>query len=165
MIGRKALSLILLICPLQAQSEPEWNKCSAIATLPADLNWAEPLEQRRRFQLRQCNGDPIVVTGFEKGKTEPSLVFDTGEGYPPYLAHTLSVLVFQSTGGASDHVYVFGFRDGKPSMMLQTATKGQIQVRRARRNVTVTVPIPTYPDSDRKAPASARKQYVFPIEY
>ena len=96
----RIVGLLLLLVGLScAQDSPNWKACPVIATLPADMNWTEPLEQRRRFQLRQCEGHIVVVTGFEKGKAEPSFVFDTGDGYPRYLAHVFNVLVFQSMGG------------------------------------------------------------------
>ena len=136
-----------------------------IATLPADVNWTEPLEQRQRFQLRQCGGDLVIVTGYEKGKAVPSLVFDTGDGYPRYLMHTFNVLVFQSMGAASDHVYVFAFRNGKPSVVLKTATKDDIEVKQSEKSVTVIVPPPTYPGPDGKFPPPPPKQYTFPLEY
>jgi hypothetical protein len=88
------------------------------------------------------------------------------DGYPRYLAHTFNVLVLQSMGGASDHVYVFAFRNGKPSLALKTATKDEIEVKQSGKSVTVTVPPPTYPGSDVKFPPPPRpKQYTFPLEY
>lgn len=152
--------------PIQAQPSADWKSCPVIATLPADLNWTEPLERRQRFQLRQCGGDLVIVTGYEKGKAVPSLVFDTGDGYPRYLAHIVNVLVFQSRGGASDHVYVFVFHNGKPSIALKTATKDEIETKQSGKSVTVIVPPPTYPGPDGKfQPPPAPKKHTFSLEY
>ena len=163
---RTVVLLLLLVGPICAQDKPGWKACPVIATLPADMNWTEPLEQRRRFQLRQCEGHIVVVTGFEKGKTEPSLVFDTGDGYPLFLGHVFNVLVFQSMGGASDHVYIFAFRQGKPYLALKTATKEHIEVKPSGESVSVVVPPTTYPGPDGRFPPPPRpKVYRFPIEY
>ena len=125
----------------------------------------EPLNQRQRFELRQCNGENIVVTAYERAKAAPSLVFDTGDGYPRLLAHIENVLVFQSVGGASDHVFVFAFSAGTPSVALRTATKDLIQVRQSKDRVVVIVPPTTYPGPGGKfPPAPAPKEYSFPVD-
>jgi hypothetical protein len=101
-----------------------------------------------------------------KQNAAPSLIFDTGDGYPRYMAHVFSVLVFQSVGGASDHVYVFTFHQGKPSLALKTATKDLIQVRQADKSVTVIVPPITYPGKDGKFPSPPPpKIYTSPVDY
>ncbi|MBN8733206.1 MAG: hypothetical protein J0L64_21900 [Acidobacteria bacterium] len=163
----RTVGLVLpLVGPICAQPNPNWKACPVIATLPADMNWTEPLEERRRFQLRQCEGHIVVVTGFEKGKVEPSLVFDTSDGYPRYLGHVFNVLVFQSMGGASDHGYIFAFRQGKPYLAQKTATKGHIEVKPSEESVTVVVPPTTYPGLDgRFPPPPPPKVYKVPIEY
>jgi hypothetical protein len=133
--------------------------------MPAEMRAMEPLDQRQRFELRQCKGENIIVTAYEQAKTTPSLAFDTGAGYPRLLAHVETVLVFQSVGGASDHVYVFVFREGKPSVALRTATKGLIQVRQSQGGVVVSVPPATYPGPDgRFPPTPAPKEYPFPFD-
>jgi len=158
--------LLLLVEPSLAQDNPNWRACPVIATLPADMDWTEPLEQRRRFQLRQCGGDPVVVLGIEKGKAEPSLVFHSPDGYPRLLAHVRNVLVFQSGGGASDHVRVFAFRLGKPTLALKTATKDHIEVKPPGESVTIVVPPTTNPGPGGRFPPPPRpKLYRFPIEY
>jgi hypothetical protein len=151
---------------LLAQPTEETLSCPVIATMPADAKWMEPLMNRQRFELRQCGGDKIIVTAYERAKATPSLTFDTGDGYPQFLAHAENTLVFQSLGGASDHVYVFTFRSGKPSLALRTATKDLIQVRQSKAAVVVTVPPTTYPGPDGKFPApAASKEYSFPIPH
>jgi hypothetical protein len=123
------------------------------------------MDQRQRFELRQCKGENIVVTAYERAKAIPTLVFDTGDGYPRLLAHVEGILVFQSTGGASDHVYVFAFRAGKPSVALRTATKDLIQVRQSKGGVVVSVPPATYPGPDgRFPPTPTPKEYLFPVD-
>ncbi len=130
--------------------------------MPAEAT--ESMGQRQRFELRQCNGENIVLTAYERAKTAPSLVFDTGDAYPRLLAHIENVLVFQSLGGASDHLYVFVFRAGKPSLALRTATKDLIQVRQSKQAVIVSVPPTTYPGPDGKYPPTpAPKEYSFPV--
>ncbi len=158
---------LLLSCSvlLAAQSRSEWQSCPVIAKLPAEVRNLEPMDQRQRFELRQCKGENIIATAYERGKAAPSLVFDTGDGYPRLLAHVENVLVFQSMGGASDHVYVFAFRAGKPSVALRTATKDLIQVRQAKDRVVVSVPPTSYPGPDgRFPPTAAPKEYSFPVD-
>jgi hypothetical protein len=148
-----------------AQSSSEWSSCSVIAKMPADMRWMERLDERQRFELRQCGGDKILVTAYEHAKDTPSLVFETGDGYPSFLAHAENVLVFQSAGGATDHVYVFAFKAGKPALALRTATKELIQVTQSKEGVVVSVPPTTYPGPDgRLPPKPAPKSYSFPIE-
>ncbi|MBI2681116.1 MAG: hypothetical protein HYX25_08950 [Candidatus Solibacter usitatus] len=113
--------------------------------MPADLASEAPLNQRQRFELRQCEAGPLIVTAYEKRRPKPSLVFDTGRGYPGYLAHAGSVLVLQIPGGSSDHVYVFMFQSGKPSVALKTATNAYIQAKQLEKTVVVVVPPKTYP--------------------
>jgi hypothetical protein len=83
----------------------------------------------RRLELRQRKGEDIVVTAYEQGKTIPSLAFYAGDGRPRLVTHVENILVFQRGGGASDHVYDFAFRAGKPSVALRAAMKEFIQVR------------------------------------
>ena len=151
---------------LQAQTPPKWNSCSLIAKLPAEIS-TDPLVDLQRFEIRNCepDGDGMVVLAYEKQGATPTLVFATGDGYPRYLAHIFNVLVLQSMRGASDHVYVFAFRKGKPSLALKTATKDLIQVTQSRRAVIVIVPPTTYPDESGKFPPSPPpKRYTFPVE-
>jgi hypothetical protein len=133
--------------------------------MPAETRAMEPLKQRQRFELRQCNGENIILTAYQRANATPSLVFDTGDAYPRLLAHIENVLVFQSMGGASDHVYVFAFRAGKPSVALRTATKDLIQVRQSKDGVVVIVPPTTYPGPDgRFPPTPTPKEYPFPVD-
>lgn len=133
--------------------------------MPAEVRNAEPMDQRQRFEVRQCNGENIVLTAYERAKAAPSLVFDTGDGYPRLRAHIENVLVFQSLGGASDHVYVFAFRAGKPSLALRTATKDLIQIRQSKDAVVVIVPPTTYPGPDGKFPPTPTpKEYRLLID-
>ena len=133
--------------------------------MPADMRmWTEPLDEQQRFEIRQCETDTIVVMGYERAKATPSLVFNTGDGYPRFLVLAQGVLVFQSIGGASDHVYVFAFTSGKPLLALRTATKGVIQVRQSNTELVVAVPPTTYPGPGGKfPPAPEPKEYSFPI--
>ncbi len=157
--------VLLLSCSvLFAQSGSEWKACPVIATMPAETRAVEPLNQRQRFELRQCNGENIVLTAYERANATPSLVFDTGDAYPRLLTHVENVLVFQSMGGASDHVYVFAFKGGKPSVALRTATKDLIQVRQSNDGVVVIVPPTAYPGPDGTfAPTPKPKEYPFPV--
>jgi hypothetical protein len=124
------------------------------------------LEQRQRFELRQCGDDSVIVLAFEKLRATPAFVFDTSGPYPRYLMDAVNVLVLQSIGGASDHVYVFVFRAGKASVALKTATKGLIQVKQHETAVTVFVPPTTYPGPNGKFPPEPPpKEYSFPLEH
>lgn len=123
------------------------------------------MDQRQRFELRQCSGEKIIVRAYERAKATPSLVFDNGDGYPRMVAQVQNVLVVQSMGGSSDHVYVFAFRAGKPSVALRTATKDLIQIRQSNDAVVVSVPPTTYPGPDgRFPPTPAPKEYAFPVD-
>jgi hypothetical protein len=137
--------------------------------MPAGTASTEPWEQQRRFELRQCGGDHIIVLAYANHSAEPSLVFDTGDGYPRYFAHIGNVVVFQSIGGASDHVYVFVFEGSKPSLALKTATKGLIQVKQSEKAILVVVPPTIYPRPDgqvRGQPPTqpSPKEYSFPVD-
>jgi hypothetical protein len=133
--------------------------------MPAETRATEAINQRQRFELRQCKGENIIVTAYERAKATPSLVFDTGDGYPRLLAHVENVLVFQSVGGASGHVYVFAFTAGKPSVALRTATKDLIQVRQSKDGIVVSVLPTTYPRSDGTLPPTPTpKEYTFLVE-
>jgi hypothetical protein len=158
--------LLLLSCSvLFAQSGSEWQSCPVIAKMPAETQATKPMDQQQRFELRQCHGEKIIVTAYERAKALPSLIFDTGDGYPRLLAHVENLLVLQSVGGASDHVYVFAFRAGKPSVALRTATKDLIQIRQSNDTVVVSVSPTTYPGPDgRFPPTPAPKEYPFPID-
>jgi hypothetical protein len=159
------LVLLLSCSVLLAQSGSEWQSCPIIAKMPAETRATEAMDKRPRFELRQCNGKNIVVTAYERARAKPSLVLDTGDGYPRLLAHVENVLVFQSMGGASDHVYVFAFQAGKPTVALRTATKDLIQVRQSNDEVVVSVPPTTYPGPDGKfPPIPAAKEYRFPVD-
>ncbi len=127
------------------------------------MKWTEPLESRQRFEIRECWGHLVIVTGYERNRVNPSLVFDTGDGYPRYLAHSFNVLVFQSMGGASDHVYVFAFRSGRPSVVLKTATKDLIEVTQTGKSITVLVPPTTYPGPDGKVSGAAAPSEALPF--
>ncbi len=45
---------------LVAQSRSEWQSCPVIAKMPAEMRAMEPLDQRQRFELRQCRGENVV---------------------------------------------------------------------------------------------------------
>ena len=157
--------VLLLSCSvLLAQSDSEWQSCPVLAKMPTETGAMEAIDRRQRFELRQCKGENIIVTAYERAKTTAALVFDTGDGYPRLLAHVENVLVLQSVGGASDHVYVFVFRAGKPVVALRTATKDLIQVRQSKDRVAVSVPPTTYPGPDGRFPPTPQpKEYTFPL--
>lgn len=136
-----------------------------IANLPVNAYADELPKLRQRFELRQCWGELIIVTAYEKGRRAPTLVFDTGDGYPRFLAHSANVLAMQSPGGASDHVYVIAFRSGKPVVALKTATKDLIEVKQTDGAIVVSVPPPTYPGENGEfPPAPPPVKHGFPLE-
>ncbi len=55
------IGLLLSCSVLLAQSGSEWQSCPVIAQMPAETRSMEPLDQRQRFELRQCNGYKIIV--------------------------------------------------------------------------------------------------------
>ena len=157
----------LVLGPLEAnaQSSPKRPSCPVIAKLPADLKTFDRLEDRRWFELRQCIGSTVVVNGYEPHQTRPSLTFDTGDQYPIQLFHILNVLAFESVSGSANHVYVFAFHQGKPSLALNRSTAGGIVVKQTESAVTVKVPVKTYPDADGKSAAVPDASYSFPLEH
>src|SRR5579862_126081 len=144
--------LLSLGCANSHAQPPDWKSCPVISKMPADLHSETPLNQRPRFELRLCETGLLIVTAYEKRRSEPSLVVNTGRGYPGYLAHAGSVLVLQIPGGSADHVYVLMFQSGEPSIALKTTTNEFIQVRQREKTVVVVVPPKTYPDANGKFP-------------
>ena len=68
--------------------------------------------------------------------------------------------------GSADHVYVFAFQSGKPSVALSTATKSLIQVRQSEKALVVLVPPTTYPSEEgRFPPQPPPKEFSFPLEH
>lgn len=79
--------------------------------------------------------------------------------------HIFNVLVLETLGGSADHIFVFTFHNGKPSVALKRSTAGGIQVQRVGEAVVVTVPPKTYPGPDGQFPPTPDARYSFPIEY
>ena len=75
--------------------------------MPADPSSTAWLEQRWRFERRQCGG-------------EPALVFDTGDLYPG--SSRTSAPSWSSRASAALQI-TCTFRQGKPQLALKTATK------------------------------------------
>src|SRR5437016_5030486 len=120
-----------------------------------------------RFELHRCENGTIQVYGFEAGASLWTLFFDTGDDYPNYLAHIRSVLVLESHSGSGNHVYVFAFEKGKPKLVLETGTKGQIEVRRSegfKELVEVLVPRFTEADINGKRRPLPSEKHVFSLE-
>lgn len=161
---RFCLSLAAVSCIAPGQSLTRAS-CPVIARLPADMKDTEPPEYRPWFELLSCGSGNLVVKAYERQKSKPSLTFDTGDGYPTQLVHMVNVLVFQSVGGSADHVFVFTFQGGKPSLALRDATSGNVRVIRAEKAVTITFPPKTYPGPDGKIPSVPDKSFSFAIEY
>jgi hypothetical protein len=132
--------------------------------MPAGPEVRDAPEDRARFELRQCGDGPVEVFAYSKKQTRPALEFNTGDAYVAYLVHAGSVLVLQSSGGSSDHVYVFAFRAGRPIIALQTATKDLIQVKQTGEGLTVTVPPTSYPVDPRFPPQPPPREYSFSFD-
>jgi len=140
-----------------------------IAGLPANVAETGPSNVSERFELRRCPGGEIQVLGWERGASKPRVVFNTGDHRHRILYHQFNVLVLQTLGGASDHVYVFTFESGVPKLALQTATKDEISVHGERNGsqetVVVEVPPTSYPNTDGRFPLTPEpKVYRFRVE-
>jgi hypothetical protein len=146
---------------MKAQSSRTWDSCPVIAKLPADLKDTEPPDYRSWFELRQCEGGSVLVNGYEPHKSNPSLTFDTGDSYPVQLVHIVNVLVFESLGGSANHVFVFTFLGGKPSLVLKRSTAGGIVVKSGDKAVALNVPVKTYPGANGKFPIVPDAIYSF----
>ncbi len=151
---------------LQLDGEPgaRFTSCPVIARLPADLKDTEPPDYRLWFELRQCNGGNLFVQGYERHKSKPSLAFDTDYPYPVQLVHIPNVLVMESRGGSTNHVFVFTFKDGKPIVALSSSTNGGVRVKQTEQAVIVAVPQKMYPGTDGKFPSAPDEVYRFSIE-
>ena len=93
------------------------------------------------------------------------MTLDTGDGYPLQLVHLLNVLVFESLGGSANHVFVFTFHNGRPSLVVKGSTAGGVQVRQLSDGVSVIVPQKTYPGPNGEFPSVPDKVYQFPLEH
>ena len=158
-------SVLATSTALKSQSLTRPATCPVIAKLPGDLKDTESPEDRQWFELRQCSGGPVVLQGYERGRSRPSLSFNTQDGYPIQLVHILNVLVFESLGGSANHLYVFTFHEGKPTVALKRSTAGGVVVKRDEKTVTLTVPVKTYPGPDGKFASVPDAVYKFPLEY
>lgn len=156
---------------LGAQSSMTAQRCpKVLAVFPtsSELLLQSPvtgIDKRERFELRECG--MLQVFGYERDRKEPSLMIDTGESYPPYLFHIGNVLAFQALGGASDHVYVFAFQNGKPKLVLRMATKEilHVSVEQAQHSVTILVPPVTYPNpTGKRGIAATPTKLVLPLQ-
>ncbi|MFN8005796.1 MAG: hypothetical protein U0V70_01960 [Terriglobia bacterium] len=162
--------LFLVLSPLNLCAADPTTPCHGLlATFPASVLQLDSLNGTfPRFELHRCAPGVVQVYGFEKGAIAPSLVFDTGDDYPLYLVHVENILVFQSGGGSSDHVFVFLFEKGKPKLALKTSTKGLIQVQKTRTKsgemLFVKVPSTIYPGSEVKSDQASVRQYFFKVE-
>lgn len=160
---------LMFLCslPLQCQSIPQWRSCPAMAKLPADGKVDEPPERRLWFELRQCPGESIIVNGYGRRESRPSLSFETGGDYPRQLVHILNVLVFETVGGSSYHVYVFVFHDGKPRLALESSADDATQVKEDEKDNVVVLKFPpkVHPGPDGKFPSVPDKVYKFPVEF
>ena len=156
----------LLVIPFAANAQAQKSdSCTVITKLPADLKDTEPPEYRLWFELRQCSGGLVLVNGYERHQSKPSLTFDTGYGYPVQLVQIINVLAFESLGGSANHAFVFAFHDGKPSVALNRSTAGGIMVKQNHNSVTLTVPVKTYPGPNGRFPTVPDARYSFPLEY
>ena len=107
-----------------------------------------------------------MLAAFEHRKPSPTLVYDIGELSLVSLSHRFNVLAIQTVGGASDHVFVFIFKTGKPELALKAATKDLIQVRFEASALSVLVPPTIYPGPDGKfPPPPPLKRYRFKVEH
>jgi hypothetical protein len=148
------------------------KSCSEILGIfPSTLKWFDEestLQAAPRFELHECPGANIQVYGYEGNHKSPSFVFQTIDDKYVQLFHAFNVLVIQGLGGASDHVYVFIFKNGKPGLALRAATKGNVRagLNSDRKSVVVEVPRVTYPNSQGKFPKEPPPdKYTYPIEY
>lgn len=159
--------LSLVVCALAAVGylHAQSERCPILAKLPADLKDSAAAEERLWFELRQCNGEMVVVNAYERQNPTPSLTVKTGYTYPALLSHTFNILVLESLGGSANHITVITFQNGKPSVALERSAGGQVQLRRTEDNVIVTVPPKTYPDPDGKFPKVPNAVYTFRLEY
>jgi hypothetical protein len=150
---------------LRSQTAPFELTCPTLARLPGDLKDTEPTENRQWFELRQCPGSSVIVQGYERHHSRPSFSFDTQDGYPIQLVHILNVLVLESAGGSANHLYVFAFQHGKPTLALKRSTAGGVAVRQNEKAVSLAVPVKTYPGPDGKFPTVPDAVYNFPLEH
>ena len=150
--------------PVQANAAT----CSEVfATLLSNITESDSQNVSQRFELRRCPGGEIQVQGWERGASKPTVSFNTGGRRHRVLYHQFNVLILQTLGGASDHVYVFTFESGIPKLALKTATKDEISVHGERngreQTVVVEVPPTTYPENGRFPPTPKPKVYRFRV--
>ena len=154
----------------EQRSISETKMCSDVfATLPSKIATL-PTPALERYELRHCPGGEIQVVGWEQGASRAAVVFNTGDQEYRVLFHKFNVLVLQTLGGASDHVFVFAFESGIPKLVLKTATKDEITVRGERsvkqETVVVEVPPTTYPNGAGEfLPTPEPKVYRFAVEF
>jgi hypothetical protein len=139
------------------------------ASLPSEI---KPFSDSllARYELRRCPDEEIQVVGWMHGALKPEIVVNTGDFGYSVLFHKFNVLALQTSGGASDHVYVFAFKSGVPKLVLKTATKDEITVRSERSGkeemIIVEVPPTTYPNElGEFSPTPKPKAYRFAVEF
>ncbi len=89
-----------------------------------------PPDRRERFELRLCiEHNSTEVWGFETGAAKPSLVFDTGEGWPDQIVQVHSVLAIECSSPSLSFVHVFTFHKGRPQKVAGAVTKGRMSTR------------------------------------
>jgi hypothetical protein len=166
-----AVVLMSFVSLFQEQrSIAEAKMCPDVfAILPSKIA-SLPTPALERYELRHCPGGEIQVVGWARGASTAELVFNTGDHEYRVLFHKFNVLVLQTLGGASDHVFVFAFESGIPKLVLKTATKDEITVRGERsgkqETVVVEVPPTTYPNGAGEFPPTPEpKVHRFAVEF
>ena len=169
-----AIHTVALICLLsfaqQNGNVTETEMCPDIfASLPSEIK-PFSTSSLARYELRRCPDEEIQVVGWMHGASNPTIVVNTGDFGYITLFHKFNILVLQTAGGASDHVFVFSFVSGTPKLALKTATKDEVTVRTKRKGkketVVVEVPPTTYPNEAGKFPPTPKpKTYRFAVEF
>jgi len=81
------------------------------------------------------------------------------------LVHIVNVLVLESLRGSANHLYVFVFQHGKPTLALKRSTAGRVIVKRNEKTVNLAIPVKTFPGPDGKFLSVPDAVYRVPLEY
>lgn len=118
--------------------------------------------RRMRFEIRECAGGFIQVLQFEQDARKPARVIETGEGWPPSLAHVRNTLVLENAGGVATVVFLLNFKDGKAMRPIRAPTTGHFRLGRSSEGVFLHVIVP--PVETMNGVFAKERTYRFMIE-
>ena len=145
-LARKSILVVVAasVCvSLQSSEKPGTQTCETVGVLSTAFGYRSRFAKQARVEIRRCKhntGDlTLDILAWAQDSSKPELVIHTGDFGVVQSIGRDNVFVIETGGATTDQIYVIGYRNHRPRLLLRRVTRGTAEMSVAESSIGLLI--------------------------